>query len=222
MTRRHTPTLVALTVSAIAAAGCQITIGNHEAGSETRTVSDFESVEADNGVEVDLTIDPAVDPEQTDEVELEVSGETNLIELIETDVVGGTLMVDVHGTVSAHLPLAVVATVADLHYAGADNGATVTVDGIERDTFDVQADNGAEVRTAGTVDELYLTVDNGADLDARDLSADDVDVDVDNGASAVVCANTKVTGLVNNGASLVVRCGGDTSGVSTKNGGSVD
>jgi hypothetical protein len=218
MTHASSPVSLALAISAVASMGCQITVGNHEAGTETRTVSSFDSVEVDNGVEVDIDIDPA----QSGDVELEVSGETNLIDLIETDIVGGSLMVDVDGPVSAHLPLEVKATVADLDYAGADNGALVVVDGVDRDAFDVNTNNGAEVRVAGTVAELYLTADNGADANTRELSADVVDVDVDNGASATVCANVEVTGIVNNGATLVVICGGDTGGVTTKNGGSVD
>ena len=43
-----------------------------------------------------------------------------------------------------------------------------------------------------------------------------------NGAIAILCVTGQVTGAVNNGASLTVVRGGDTSGVNTSHGGTVN
>jgi hypothetical protein len=47
-------------------------------------------------------------------------------------------------------------------------------------------------------------------------------VAISNGAIATLCVSGQVTGAVSNGASLTVVFGGDTSGVSTSTGGTVN
>lgn len=210
--------MIALCVVSFSLSGCYAVVGNRDEATETRTVNAFTAVDGDHGVHVRMI----VDPEHNGDVDLEVTAESNLLSHIETDVIAQTLVIDVDGAIVNHQPLEVEAVVQDLSFAAANNGAEVIVEDLDRAFLDVDSNNGAEVIALGFVDELSVTTNNGADVDARDLSATIVDVDVDNGSKAVVCATDQVTGIVNNGAKLVVKCGGDASRVDTKNGGSID
>ncbi len=198
------------------AAGCLIE-GNEDPTTQTRTVPEFERADVDNGLELLLDVDPRV----SGDVQLVVSAESNLMQHIETDVYGDTLVVDVTRSVRSHLPMRVSGTVADLEEAVANNGARGHIVGLFRDGFAVEADNGADLLAGGQVGEVVVSVDNGAHADASALVAVTGLVELDNGGSATICVNQAVWGHVDNGATLVVLCGGDASGVATHNGGSV-
>lgn len=172
--------------------------GNGDGTTETRTVSEFDSVQADNGVRVVLTIDATA----TGEVDLEVTTDSNLQEFLTTKVSSSRLSVssDRIGGVTPTQGFDVTATVAAIE--------------------DVSVDNGARVEITGSVAELTLSVNNGAHFNGKAFEATTVDVDIDNGAQATICATGEVTGEVTNGAQLTVHCGGNTR-VDTSDGGSV-
>ncbi len=208
--------LISLIALITLTAGCG-TIGNGSLAHETRAVSDFSAAEAHNGVSLFL----AVDTSAPGKVELEVSAESNLLNLIQTRVSRDVLDVDVSGVTTAHFDMEVAGTVAELQEAAAFDGAHIDVLGISGSTFDIQAYDGAVAEVSGMTEHLTLVADDGGQARAGLLTANTASVFVDNGASGVVCATGKVTGSVNNGGKLVVECGGDSSGVDTDNGGSV-
>lgn len=199
-----------------ALAGCG-PLGNGEVTSETRTVDSFSMIDADNAVEVRLTVDASA----SGDVDLEVRAESNLLELLETEVVADTLRVDIQRSLRATEPMQVTGTVASVLRASGNNAAFISVDGVSGPTLDLLANNGAEVEAMGDVDDLMVDANNGAHVDAVDLTAARVTVDVNNGALAEICATDEVTGTVDNGADLVVSCGADTSDVTASNGGSI-
>jgi hypothetical protein len=184
-------TLVACTSSALQ--------GNGDVVSETRTVSEFDAVDANDGASVFLTIDEGA----TGNVQLEVVTDSNLMEFLKTNVSGETLRVvpERPGGVRTSEGFKVSATIAAL------NG--------------VEVNNGAHATITGTSAEVTLTADNGAWIHGEAFEADSATVDVNNGAHVTVCVSGPVTGKVDNGAELVVACGGNISGVSTSNGGRV-
>ncbi len=218
--RRVTSRLIswALCLSAVLWAGCNTTVGNYELATETRTVSPFTVAEVSDGVELVLT----VDPEQTGDVSLEVSAESNLLGAIVTSVSEDELTVGVNGSIQARLPITVVGTVNEISEAQANNGATAAIAGIDSETLAVGAEAGATLTAEGSADNVVATASEGASLICGDLKATDAQVGLNNGASAIVCASGEVTGSVTNGATLTVLCGGDSSGVTTSNGGIVN
>ncbi len=194
--------------------GC-VTVGNGELATETRTVSSFSNVVANNGLLVAISIDPMT----AGDVELDVAAESNLLEFISTTVDAETLTATVTESVDSTLQMRVVGSAAGLGDASVNNGATLDIDGLDQATLTLETDNGASLRATGTVDELALIADNGGSATLTDLTATTAIVEVDNGASATICVSGTVTGAVDNGASLTVQCGGETSGVTVANGG---
>jgi hypothetical protein len=173
--------------------------GDGDVVTETRTVSDFDVVHADNGVHMVLTVDSAA----TGDPILSVTTDSNLQEFLVTNVTGSTLNVssDRNGGVRP---------------TGAfDVSGTVDV------ITDVSVDNGAQVEVTGVISDVRLSADNGAQLDGSNLEVGSVEIGADNGAQITVCSSGTVSGEVRNGAQLMVLCGGNVSGVQTSNGGGI-
>ena len=192
--------LLGLVVAATTLVACSGALqGNGDVATETRTVSEFEALDADDGVRVYLTIDE----DATGDVDLEVTTDSNLMEFLKTSVSGQTLRVgpERSGGVRTDEGFEVTGTIAALS--------------------EVVINNGAQVTITGSSTEVKLIADNGAWVHGETLEGDIVKVDVDNGAHVTVCVVGTVTGVVDNGAQLTVDCGGDASGVNTSNGGKV-
>lgn len=207
-----------IAVTALLAIGCDVYAdGDGISITETRTVAAFDAVSADDGIEVTLGVDAA----HTGDVELTVGAESNVMDHLETTVRSGTLSVDIVGDVRTRRSMTVDGVAAPLRRVSANNAALLAVDGVEGTTLEVEVDNAALVDVTGSVDELILDARASGFAALTGLTVVDAVVNLDSAASAEICASGAVTGTVDNAASLVVTCGGDTSGVTTRNGASV-
>ena len=173
--------------------------GDGDVVTETRSVSDFDAIHADNGVQVSLTVDSTA----TGDPDLSVTTDSNLQEFLSAKVTGSTL------TISSNRS-------GGVRPSGAFDVSS-TVDFIT----DVSVDNGARLDVTGSLSDVTLSADNGAQLDGDTLEAATVVVDANNGAQISVCATETVSGKVRNGARVTVRCGGDVGSVTTSGGGRV-
>jgi hypothetical protein len=194
---RRTVTLI--TAGALALAACGSLEGDGEVVTENRTVANFNAIDANNGVQVLLTVDPAA----TGDVVLAVTTDSNLQEFLTTKLSGTKL------------------TVSSDRTGGVTPSEAFNVSGSVAAIVEVSVDNGAQVEVAGPAGDLTLSADNGARIKGEALEAATVSVNADNGAQISVCATGVVTGDVTNGARLTVHCGGSTSGVETSDGGRV-
>jgi len=211
-------TLLALPLLGVFCFACgSILVGNGQPGTETRTVPPFTLVNASDGVQVRLTLDPA----QSGDVSLEVSAETNVLSSVVTEVANNTLGVGVGGTVQTNLPIEVTGTVNFISNAQAYGGSLLALQGVDSDGLTLGSTEGASLSAEGTVNNLVVTAGDGGLLDGADLTATSAEVVISNGALATLCVTGRVTGAVSNGGSLTVECGGDTSGVITSTGGIV-
>ncbi len=205
----------AMSLSLWVLTGCVVLRGSGHLVTETRTFPSFSAVDTNNGVVVDLV----VDPELEGDVALQVSADDNLMGRLITEVEGDTLVVDVDGSLSTKLGLAVEGDVPSLDGVFANNGSVLTVSNLGGERLTASADNGAVVELSGPVERLTVEAGNGAVLSAEELAVGDAEVDVHDGATASICATGVVTGSVRGGAVLDVSCGGNASGVSVSGGG---
>jgi len=173
--------------------------GNGDVVTETRTVSEFSAVTAEDGARVMLTIDPTA----TGDVDLDVTTDSNLLEFLKTDVSGQTLKV------------------SPVRMGGIRTQEGLEVSGTVALLSEVEANNGAQATITGSSGEVQLSANSGGLIDGEEFEVETVTVDVNNGAHVTVCATGTVTGEVTNGASLTVLCGGNAGSVKTSNGGKV-
>lgn len=210
--------LFCVCLCALASTACGTTEGNQQPATENRTVASFDQVDSNDGVETTLTIDPT----QSGDVTLEVTAESNLLQYVRTEVSNDLLGVGISESIQSHIPITVVGSVSDISEAQVHNGSRLVVNGVDRDTLTIGAVDGANLTATGSVDSLTAGGSGGATLTGSDLTATTAQVGFSDGASATLCVSGQVTGSVTDGASLTVLCGGDTSGVSTSNGGTVN
>ena len=184
-------------LGALVLAACDEAIslrGDGDVVTETRTVSEFDKVDANNGVRVFLTVDPAA----AGDVVLEVTTDSNLQDYLTTRESGGKL------------------TVTSSRIGGVTPTGEFRVSGTVASLTDVKVNNGARVEITGSVDEVTLSANNGSHLDGDAFQTTTAEVEADNGAQITVCVTGEVSGEVTNGADLTVLCGGsmrvDTSG----------
>jgi hypothetical protein len=210
--------LAIICLSAVGLAACATQEGNRDLQSENRTVSAFTQVDVNDAVEVTLTIDAA----QSGDVTLEVSAESNLLPYVVTQVSNDLLGVGVSDSIQSHLSMTVVGTVSDISNAQVHNAALLVLEGIDRESLTVGTIDGASLTATGTVDHLIAGSSNGASLSCAELTATTAEVGLSQGGTATLCVSGQVTGSVDTGAVLTVLCGGDTSGVSTSDGGTIE
>lgn len=204
-TRRGTPApqwvkpLMLTAALLLAACGDTALEGNGDVVTESRIVSNFEAVDATNGVQVILTIDPTV----TGDVTLAVTTDSNLQEFLTTEVTDGTLRTSPDRT------------------GGVTSSGGFNVSGTVAGMSDVVSNDGARVEVVGAVGAITLSADGGGRIEGESLEATNVTVEAADGAQIRICASGAVTGDVTNGADLTVLCGGDVSGVETSDGGGI-
>jgi hypothetical protein len=189
----------AVCLTAVAVVSCQSSDtpieGNGDIVTETRAVSDFDMLSATDGAGVVLMVDPAA----SGEADLDVTGDSNLLEFVTTTVEDSRLRASIAHRMTPTQAPEIRGIVAALSEVSVNDGATVTI--------------------SGSVSDLDLSADNGAVIRADDLDASEIEVNGSNGSIITVCTRGPVTGKVTNGAELTVLCGGSVAGVETTNGG---
>ncbi len=195
---KRTASLIILGLLTLAACDDSLE-GNGDVVTDNRTVSQFDAIDADNGVVVILTVDPTA----IGDVVLAVTADSNLQEFLTTEVTDSTLRTSPDRT------------------GGVTSSTGFNVSGTVAVMGDIVSNNGARVEVIGTVGTITLSADGGGRIDGETLEATTVIVDAADGAQIRICATGAATGDVTNGAELTVLCGGDISGIETSDGGKV-
>lgn len=180
--------------------------GNGNVVEETRDISGFTSVKLSSGIDVILS--------EGDHFEVRVEADENLIDVIETTLIGKTLEV---GTENVNIRNAkskkVHVTLPELSElkissAGDCRGATVfhcddlelgissagdlTLE-VEARRIDLGISSSGDAKLAGKADVFYASLSSAGDLSAFDLIAGEVKVDVSSAGDARVYATDEIS-----------------------------
>jgi len=165
-------------VGAVLIAACG-PIGSGDLVSEDREVGEFEGIQVSGGIDLVLTVDPAAD------VSVTVVYDDNLLERIETEVEGTTLVIRSRGSYSV---------------SGPGRHVEVTTPALE----ELAASGGSDVEGSGTLDMLVITASGGSDLDLSDLVAGSVSVNASGGSDVTVNVTEEVVGSASGGSNLTI------------------
>jgi hypothetical protein len=165
-----------IAVMSIAACG---PVGSGDLVSEEREVGEFEGIHVSGGIDLDLTVDPAA------AVSVTVVYDDNLLERIETEVEGTTLVIRSRGSYSVSGPGRLV---------------EVTTPVLE----ELAASGGSDVNGSGTLDMLLIAASGGSDLDLSDLVAGSVSVNASGGSDVTVNVTEEVVGSASGGSDLTI------------------
>jgi hypothetical protein len=204
--------LVALSATT---AACDLvgTRGEGAVKSETRQTGTFSRVESGGGVHVSIGIGDAS--------ALEVRAQGNLLPLITTEVVDGTLRIRSSKGYTTSEKVEVILATPQLEGIVLSGGSRGSVEGLASDAFDVELTGGSVLTAAGTAGAVTLHLSGGsvAELDA--LTAATISADLSGGSRAEVRATDLVNGSATGGSNVSV-AGGASTTVDTTGGSEVE
>jgi Putative auto-transporter adhesin, head GIN domain len=205
-------TLVALSATTVA---CDLvgTRGEGAVKSETRQTDSFSKIESGGGIHVSIGIGTAS--------ALEVRAQGNLLPLITTEVVDGTLRIRSSKGFTTSETIEVILATPQLDRIALSGGSRGTVDGLASDAFDVDLSGGSVLTASGSASTMSLHLSGGsvAELDA--LTTARITAQLSGGSRADVRATDLVDGSATGGSRVSVS-GGASATVDTDGGSQVE
>lgn len=165
-------------------------IGSGKEARETREVDNFTQLELLGVGRFEVTIGN-LRP-------LEISGDDNILPLIETKVTDGKLVIRTMRSIRPVQPLLIKATASDLTAIMLSGAGEIAVTGIANDNLHAEVSGAGEVTLSGQTSNLVLTLPGVGSVDARELVAKAVTVDMSGAGrtdvSPVVSLHVTITG----------------------------
>ncbi len=193
--------LLNLTSSCMLADGIK---GNGNVVTEERSVSGFDGIEVGGAFDIYIT--------QGNTEALKIEAESNLMEYIKTNVLGGKLSISSKENLNPTKSIKLYITIKDLkdlEISGAcdlysentlklddldlevSGAADVKLD-IELNKLEADFSGASDIQLAGKAGELRIDISGAGDLNALELEAEVVKIDISGAASAKVYAKTNL------------------------------
>jgi hypothetical protein len=191
-----------LTFSALALAGCHITgiRGNGNVTTETRTIADFTSVEADGALTITWSNAPTA---------LKITTDQNLLGHIETSISGKKLVIHSRGQLRPTDGIKVVLSSSGMSGVRLMGVVRLTANGLSGKGLYLEAMGATRVVVNGTVSEVMATMSGASRLEAESLQAESVELSIAGAGKANVAAS-KVLKVSISGAGKVTYSGNPT------------
>jgi len=188
-----------LTFAALALGGCHVSgiRGNGDITTETRTVPDFTSVEADGALTITWSNSPAM---------LKITTDQNLLNRIETSVSGTKLRIHSRGQLRPTEKIKVILSSSGLSGARLTGAVRLTASKLAGKGFYLEGTGATRVMVDGTVSELMATMSGASRLDAESLQAERVEIAISGAGKAEVAAS-KILKVAISGAGKVTYTG---------------
>jgi hypothetical protein len=208
---KRLPPLALGLLATLALAACHAQVeGNGQAGTELRKVGPFDEIEVGVGIEAAVTANAAVQS-------LVVSGDSNLLQYIQTLVEGTALKVRLHGVdrIDPLIPLRLTAQATALHRLKATEASILEVSGAGSAapgfSFEVEASGRSNVHLAGPGGHrLQVNLSGGAGLDATSYPVAEANLLVSGGSLLRLQTTGDPVGSVSDDGTSVVITGGGT------------
>jgi hypothetical protein len=191
-----------LTFAALALGGCHVTgiRGNGNVITETRTIPDFTSVEADGAFTITWANAPAG---------LKITTDQNLLSHIETTMHGTKLRIHSRGQLRPTDGIKVALSSSALSGARLTGAVRLTATKLSGKGLYLEGTGATRVVADGTVEELMATMSGASKLEAESLKAETVALAISGAGKADVAAS-KVLKVSISGAGKVTYTGNPT------------
>lgn len=210
---------IALIVPAVLLSACAFaqTAGNGVSREDTREVADFKGVEVGAGLKARVTVGPKA---------VRVTGDENLVALVRTEVVDGTLEVGlkegtrVRGTsglriiisspqvtsvgASGGAEVEAEATTSATFTAEASGGAELSVRGVDAKKLEVEASGGADVKLKGRADSLEVEASGGSEVHGEGLGVKTLEVEASGGSQVDANPSERIIAELSGGSTVHV------------------
>jgi hypothetical protein len=186
---------------------------------ETRPVEAFHALEAGSALQVTIAVTKDAKPG------LKISGDDNLVPLVESEIRDGTLILRIKAdsSISPKLPLLAEVTSGELDrveasgaskvtvkggskvdrfIAGASGAARVFVEGVETPKAVASASGASHVTLSGSAESLEVDASGASQVKAEELKVDDAKVSISGASGAALRASKSVAGDVSGASHL--------------------
>jgi hypothetical protein len=199
--------------TSVGACGLVGTRGEGAVIAESRQTDAFSGIESGGGVHVAVTIGPASS--------LAIQAQANILPLIVTEVVDGTLRIRSSKGYTTSETVDVTITTPHLDRIVLNGGSHGDIDGLTADVLDVRVSGGAVLTANGTAKALSLDFNGGSVGHMDGLTATTIKLDLTGGSRVDVRATELVSGSATGGSHVSV-AGGAEASVNTTGGSEVE
>jgi hypothetical protein len=181
----------------------KVDIGNHVSGSgnvttQNRDARGFTSVDVSGVFQVEIVAGK--------DYSVQVQADDNVLPLIETNVDGDTLHIDLSEKASTRNDMIVRITAPNIERVETTGAAKVTASGIKNDSFGIETTGASKVTLSGETSKLDINITGASMIDAEQLKSVNADIQA-SGASKI---SVNVSGELHSeasGASKIVYSG---------------
>lgn len=150
-------------------------VGSGHLGVEKRETEPFHAIISRGSMDVEVTLAPDLAVGK-----LELRGDDNLLEFLRTEVVDGTLILNLEqGSYRTHKPMLIRVRTAQLVSLALEGSGDTKVEGLVGPEFRVRLEGSGDVQAKGKVERLEVELRGSGDLDLGKLSAKTVSVDLE-------------------------------------------
>jgi len=165
--------------------GDSVVRGNHQRAEQRRTLPCFERIRL--LAAVDVSYQPA------DRCQVRLTGDSNLLDLIVTDVRGDTLVIDARRSFQSEGPLQVQINSPRFRELDVQSAADVHLRRLKGPDLTIRADGSSDLRADGRTGRLEVLANGSGTLDLGRLESNHVHVRVSGAADVIVHARDSLT-----------------------------
>jgi hypothetical protein len=193
--------------------------GSGIAKDETRPIEAFHALDAQSAIQVKLAVTQGAKPS------LKISGDDNLVPLVESVVSDGKLILRMKENTNTRPKLPLLAEVVtdqldsvdasgatnvkvtggskvEQFSAGASGAANLSITGIDTPKAVITAEGASRLSLAGTAESLKLSASGASQIKAADLKSGDANVSISGASTAELHASKSVDGDVSGASRL--------------------
>lgn len=176
-------------VMVLAGTACQQGIrGSGKLKKEQRVVKAFNEMDLSGAYRLYLTAGQG----DAKKVNLELSGDDNLLPLLRTETLDRRLVVAPKRRISSTRPMTIRGRIADLRRLEVSGSCRAEITGLKNKHFRLKASGSVRAALAGETKRLSIGISGSGRVKARKLAADEVAIDISGSGRIEVCARKKL------------------------------
>lgn len=169
--------------------------GSGNAKAETRNVSGFKEIKAENAVNLEVTVQK--------EFALTIEADDNLLEHIKTEVSGGVLTISTKDNISAKNKINIKISLPELTNLDIFGASTANISSAKTDSLKLNASGASKIKIDGEVKSVEAVASGASGINAENLKTENATATA-SGASNVTVSPTGDLTAEASGASSVI------------------
>lgn len=155
--------------------------GSGNSKTESRNVSGFTKIEAENAVNVEITAQK--------DFGVSVETDDNLLQNIITEVSGDTLKIYAKNHISPKSRINIKISMPKIEGLEISGASNAVVTNVKADSLEMKASGASKIKIVGEAKEINADASGASKIDAENLKAEDVEVEASGASSAAVSAS---------------------------------